>query len=234
MYKNKSILAVVPARGGSKGIKDKNLKKINNISLVGYTGLVLKKISMIDNKIVSTDSVNIKKEALKYGLNAPFLRPNKLSGDRIGDIDVLKHALISSEKFYKKKYNYIMMLQPTSPLRDHRFINKMIKNIIDNKYNAIWSVSKIDLKYHPYKQLIIEDNKLKYHDKKNGKNIIARQQLKPTYIRNGICYIFKSSLIKKGEIIDSNTTFEEVKHDYINIDSIADLKKANDLIKKIR
>ena len=231
MYKKKSILAIVPARGGSKGIKNKNLKKINKITLVGHTGLFLNKISYVDKKIVSTDSIKIKKEAIKYNLEVPFMRPKKLSGDRIGDIDVLKHALNSCEKFYKRKFDYVMMLQPTSPIRVTRFINKMIKKIINNNYNAIWSVSEIDLKYHPFKQLITTNDKLNYHDVRNGKKIVARQQLKTTYIRNGICYIFNRNLIKKNKIIDNNTAFEIVDHDYVNIDILDDLAKAENLMK---
>ncbi len=233
MYKNKKILAVVPARGGSKGIKNKNLRKINNISLVGHVGLILKKIPYVDYKVVSTDSNKIQKEALKYDLNAPFLRPKKISGDRIGDVDVLNHALINSEKFYKKKFDYIMMLQPTSPVRDYKLITKMIRKIIDKGYNAIWSVSICDLKFHPYKQLIIRNNKLSYYDKKNAKNIIARQQLTSTLIRNGICYIYSRNLIKNKKIIDNNSGFEIINHEYANIDTIDDIKKAKNLMSKI-
>ena len=116
MYKNKRVLAVVPARGGSKGVKLKNLKKINNISLIGHVSNVLNNLPIIDNKIVSTDHKDIIKESLKYNIDVPFIRPKKISRDKIGDIEVLFHALNASEKHYKTKFDYIVMLQPTSPL----------------------------------------------------------------------------------------------------------------------
>lgn len=231
MYKNKSILAIVPARGGSKGIKKKNLKKINKISLIGHVGLILKKISFIDNKVLSTDNIDIKKEGIKFDIDVPFMRPKKISGDRVGDIEVLHHALQQSERYYKKKFDYVMMLQPTSPLRNYNQINNMIKKIIDNKYDSIWSISKIDLKYHPFKQLLIKNDKLKFYDQKNGSKIIARQQLSDSYIRNGICYIFARNLIKLKKLINKNSSYEIIDGDYINIDNLDDIIKAKELMK---
>ena len=93
MINGKKILAVVPARGGSKGVHKKNLREIMGIPLVGIAGKTLNLIPEIDYKIVSTDSEEIAFEATNYGLEAPFMRPPELSGDRVGDIPVLKHAL---------------------------------------------------------------------------------------------------------------------------------------------
>lgn len=234
MYKNKRILAVVPARGGSKGIKLKNLKKINNISLIGYVGKVLEKIPFIDNKIVSTDHKKIIKEALKYKIDAPFVRPKKISGDKIGDIDVLLHALNESERIYGIQFDYILMLQPTSPLRNYKIINNMITKAIDKKYDSLWSISEIDIKFHPYKQLLINKNYISYFDEKNGEKIIARQQLNKTYIRNGVCYIFSRNMIKNKKIMNKKTGYEIIKHNYVNIDTLEDVKKANKIVSKIK
>ena len=96
MYKNKRVLAVVPARGGSKGVKLKNLKKINNISLIGHVSNVLNNLPIIDNKIVSTDHKDIIKESLKYNIDVPFIRPNKISRDKT--IIIIAHCLSSIQK----------------------------------------------------------------------------------------------------------------------------------------
>ena len=200
MYKNKKILAVIPARGGSKGIKLKNLKKIQNLSLIGHVGKILKKLTIIDEKVISTDHKGILKEALKHKISTPFVRPKRISGDRIADIEVLSHALIESEKFFQTKFHYIVMLQPTSPFRKFSIINKMIIKAIKFKYDSLWSVSEVDNKFHPYKQLIIKNNRLNYYDQKKANKIIARQQLGKTYIRNGICYIFSRDLIKQKKL----------------------------------
>ena len=93
----KRILAVVPARGGSKGIKLKNLKKINGKSLIQIVSEVILKSKIFTNAVVSTDNNLIRKEALKFGLDVPFIRPKSLSGDFISDVEVLRHALKKSE-----------------------------------------------------------------------------------------------------------------------------------------
>ena len=98
MYKNKRLLAIIPARGGSKGIKLKNLKKINKISLIGHDSNIFKKIKFIDLSLVSTDHPKIIKEAKKYNLKILFKRPKKISGDKIGDLSVIKHSLLNAEK----------------------------------------------------------------------------------------------------------------------------------------
>jgi CMP-N,N'-diacetyllegionaminic acid synthase len=103
MYKNKTVLAVVPARGNSKGLKNKNLKKINGLSLVERAGRILKKIAIIDYSIISSDSNKIIKAAKKSGLEFLFKRPKNISGDKIGDKEVLEHALKTTEKIKKKR-----------------------------------------------------------------------------------------------------------------------------------
>ena len=98
MYKNKRIIAIVPARGGSKGIKHKNIKKLNGIPLIAYTANLIKQVEIIDEAITSTDSKKIANIAKKYDLKVPFLRPTKISGDLISDLQVLDHALMFMEK----------------------------------------------------------------------------------------------------------------------------------------
>ena len=227
----KKILAVVPARGGSKGIRLKNLKKINGKSLIQIVSEVILKSKIFTNAVVSTDNNLIKKEALKFGLDVPFIRPKSLSGDLISDVEVLRHALKKSETFYKVHYDYIMMLQPTSPLRTKKDLLKLASMMNKKKYDAIWTISETDLKFHPLKQLKINDGLLNYWDSK-GKNIIARQQLNPVYHRNGVGYIIsRECLVKKNSIKGNKTGFLLVKTPQISIDTLEDLKKA-EMIKK--
>ena len=222
----KRILAVVPARGGSKGIKLKNLKKINGKSLIQIVSEVILKSKIFTNAVVSTDNNLIRKEALKFGLDVPFIRPKSLSGDFISDVEVLRHALKKSESFYKVQYDYIMMLQPTSPLRTKKDLLKLASMMNKKKYDAIWTISETDLKFHPLKQLKIKDDFLNFWDSK-GKNIIARQQLNSVYHRNGVGYIIsRECLVKKNSIKGSKTGFLLIKTPQISIDTTEDLKKA--------
>ena len=108
MFKKKTVLAIVIARGGSKGIKLKNLRKINNKTLIWHVGRVIKEMKYLDKAIISTDHYKIAKEATKVGIEVPFLRPKKIAGDRISDVAVLRHALSKIEKIDKNSKTYII------------------------------------------------------------------------------------------------------------------------------
>ena len=124
------------------------------------------------------------------------------------------------------------MLQPTSVLRKSSHIDKALNLLVDKKYDAVWSVSKVNFKYHPLKQLRIKKNKLEFFEDK-GKKIISRQQLNNTFIRNGAVYAFtKKIILNDKKILNNKTGFFEIKEKQISIDDYNDLKKARELIKK--
>ncbi len=230
MYKKKKILAVVLARSGSKGIKNKNLKKINNLSLVGHVGLFIKKIKIIDKRIISTNSKKIGKEGKKFNLDFIFDRPKYLSGPKVSDELVLNHALIATEKLTKQKFDVIVSFPPTSPLRKMNDVILSIKRLIDKKYDAVWTVSNVDSKFHPFKSLIIRNKKLSFFSEM-GKKIKYRQQLSKTYFRNGACYVFSRKTVLKKRILTKNTGFVISKTDQISIDDINDLNIARKIMK---
>ena len=117
MIKDKKIIAIIPARGGSKGIKLKNLRKIKGKTLVTIVGNLVSKIKTIDQAVISTDHKKIANYAIKAGLKFYSFRPKKISGDKISDTAVILHALTEAEKIEKIKYDIVVMLHPTSPLR---------------------------------------------------------------------------------------------------------------------
>ena len=230
MYKNKIILAIVPARGNSKGIKNKNLKKIKGLSLVERAGNILKKISWIDYSIISSDSDKIIRAAKRSNLEYIFKRPKNISGDRISDHSVLIHALRAAEKLKKNKIDIILLVQPTSPLRKVIHIKNVIKKIVDEKLDSVWTVSKADLKFHPLKQLILKKNILSHYNKK-GIRIIARQQLNNTYYRNGVVYAVTRELILKNKnLISNKSSGYLINTPQISIDTVKDLKLASQLM----
>ena len=232
MYKNKKILAIIPARGGSKGIKLKNLKTINKIPLVVIAGNFSKKIKFIDQTIVSTDNKSIKRICEKNNLEVPFYRPKFLSGDRVSDIAVIYNVLKAAEKLYRTKYDIILLLQPTSPLRQRIHITTAIKKLVNEKLDAVWSVSKTDTKNHPLKQLNIKNNRLIFYDKK-GKDIIARQQLRNTYQRNGIVYALnRSCVLNQKKLMGNKTGALLIKSPSISIDTQFDIKLCELIINK--
>ena len=226
MNSGKKILAVVPARGGSKGIKLKNIRKIAGIPLVGHAANCINQIKFIDRSIISTDNLKIKEVANKYNLKAPFIRPESLSGDFVSDYEVLIHALNEMEKIDKTIYDIVIMIQPTSPLRLPEHIIESINLLINKNYDSVWTISKTDLKFHPLKQLVIdEQGKLNYFSSESSK-IIARQQLKPVYHRNGICYVItRKCLIEQKNIMGKKAGFLKIEGNHISIDTEEDLNK---------
>jgi CMP-N,N'-diacetyllegionaminic acid synthase len=225
MILGKKIICLIPARGGSKGIKLKNLQKIKNRSLLEIAGRFAKKCNFIDTIFVNSDNKKILNLSKNIGLKT-IKRKKNLSGDRISDYQVISSSL-NYLKDLDLKYDYLIYLQPTSPFRVKKDLLKSLKKIILNKSDSIWSVTKVIDKYHPYK--VLENDKdsfLKLHNN-IGKKIVARQQLKDIYIRNGIFYIFKiKSLLKYKSIYLPKTLKYEIDYEYVNIDNHEDLKKA--------
>jgi len=228
MIGDQRILAVCPARGGSKGIPLKNLKPFRGVPLVATVGQLVAKIREIDRAVVSTDHGEIARVAEESGLAAPFRRPETLSGDRIGDLEVLTNALEEMEAIDGVHYDVVLMLQPTSPLRRVEHVRDTLAMFVDGGFDAVWTVSKTDSKEHPLKQLTVdpEDGRMDYYDPAGAK-IIARQQLTPVYHRNGVAYaIARSCLLEQMNIKGANTGALVIPGHMVSIDTLWDLELA--------
>jgi len=223
---NQSILAVCPARGGSKGIPLKNLVPFLGVPLVARVGHLVAKIPLIDRAVVSTDHPEIADVARQSGLDAPFVRPPELSGDQVSDAQVLIHALQEMERIDRRSYDIIVMLQPTSPLRRAEHVIQAIEKLVAEQWDAVWTVSETDSKGHPLKQLTIDSESLSYYDPM-GKRIIARQQLTPVYHRNGVMYAMTRRCLMNGQsIMGARTGALVLEDDLISIDTMWDLQLA--------
>ncbi len=226
MIDGKRILAVVPARGGSKGIPLKNLQSVAGIPMVSRVGKVLSNLPMIDRSVVSTDHEEIARVAEDAGISAPFRRPSDISGDKIGDIEVLRHALLEMEVIDNVTYDIVLMLQPTSPLRQSKHVSDALTMLIEGAWDAVWTVSITESKSHPLKQLCLHENKLDYYDS-GGQEIIARQQLSPVYHRNGVAYALTRDCLMNQVALLGNRTGALVLHgDFVSIDTEYDIKLA--------
>jgi CMP-N,N'-diacetyllegionaminic acid synthase len=225
LFFKKKVLCIIPARGGSKGLKLKNLRKINKKTLLRYTCEFAKKTRVFDKIIVSTDHAAIKKEAKNCNVEV-IERPKFLSGDYINDYKVIRHVIKNNEEIF----DYIVYLQPTSPIRSIKFFKKKFKETIFKKYESCWSITEIDKKFHPDKILVIKKKKLSLFLKK-GYKFVARQLLSPIYIRNGNFYIFDTkSFLKKKSIYLKKILPAVTKFKTINIDSQKDLIKSRKLL----
>jgi CMP-N,N'-diacetyllegionaminic acid synthase len=224
MISGRSVLAVVPARGGSKGIPLKNLRPVGGRPLVARAGDVATAVHEIDRAIVSTDDDEIARVAEAAGLAAPFRRPDALSGDRIGDFEVLIQALEFMEAFDKTRYDVVVMLQPTSPLRTPEMVSGTIHTLVEGNWDSVWSVSRTDSKAHPLKQLTVTDGVMDYYDPA-GAEVVARQQLSPVYHRNGIAYaITRDCLVEQRSIKGSLAGAYVVEGDHVSIDTEWDIE----------
>ena len=223
------VLAVVPARGGSKGLARKNLLPVGGVPLVARVGDVVRGCPSIDRSVVSTDDEEIAAVAVAAGLDAPFRRPELLSGDRIGDVEVLQHALAATEADDGQHYDVVVMLQPTSPLRTAGQVEGAITRLVDDELDAVWTVSATDGKAHPVKQLQLADGLLAY-DHVDGGRIVARQQLSPLWHRNGIAYVLRRATLEAGALLGARTGGMVVDGPVANIDDAVDLAWAEFLL----
>ena len=233
MIGGRRILAVVPARGGSKGIPLKNLRPVLGVPMVARAGWIARGLGWLDRAVVSTDHEEIARVAEGAGLAAPFRRPEPLSGDRIGDLDVLTHALEEMERIDRVRYDVVVMLQPTSPLRRAEHVTATVEKLVEGDWDAVWTVSETDSKAHPLKQLTVAaDGALGYYDPA-GKAIIARQQLEPVFHRNGIAYaITRDCLTGQRTIMGARSAALVIDGPTLSIDTEEDIALAEFLMQR--
>ena len=221
-------VAIIPARCGSKGFKDKNIAKVDGKTLIEWAIEVAKKSKYIEDIYISTDCKKYEEIALKTGAKSLGLRDKNLASDTAKTYDVVLDLIAK----INKNYDYIVLLQPTSPIRKAKDIDFMIENI--GNFDAMVSVSKID-EPHPHKMKIIEDNKLKPFIKDSSSEI-ARQLLPEVYKLTGAIYLIKyDSFFKEKTFLSENTKPYISDNWNINIDSIDDyllLKTKLDYYKK--
>lgn len=228
-----SVLAIVPARGGSKGIPLKNLREVGGRSLVARVGDLIAEVPEIDRAVVSTDHQGIAQAAEAAGIAAPFRRPEALSGDRIGDLEVLTHALEATEEHDGRLYDVVVMLQPTSPLRRSQQVAAAIRMLVEGGWDSVWTVSPTEFKAHPLKQLTIAGGALDYYHPA-GKTIIARQQLEPVYHRNGVAYVMtRQCLLQQRTILGARAGAIILEGEHVSIDSERDIEAVEAALSRI-
>ena len=190
-------LVVIPARSGSKGLPDKNIKLLNGKPLIHYSIEVAQKVFSNQDICVSTDSQKYISVAEMTGIKVPFLRPEELANDTATTQEVLLHCI----KFYESRdifYDYVLLLQPTSPFRNKIHIEEILK-VEDNSFDMVVSVKKT--KSNPFFNLFYENNE-GYLQKINNFKSTRRQDCPSVYEYNGSMYLIKVSSLK-NELISS-------------------------------
>lgn len=227
MINDKKVLALVPARGGSKGIKHKNIYPLNGKPLLNYTLEAAKESKYIDKIIVSTDDNEIAAVSEKCGVAVPSLRPEKLSGDTVKSIDV---ALYELEKVKGEGYDILVFLQPTSPLRRSSDIDAALETFIANGERSTVSVSPVSDNPVLMRTIGRDGKMTKLLD---ASSTVRRQDMKEYYRVNGAIYVNSISEITPDTSLNDNEIPYVMSAEHsIDIDEMADIRVAEAFINK--
>jgi len=233
------IISVIPARGGSKGLPGKNIVLLKKKPLLAYTIEASIASGYIARTVVSTDSEEIRRVALKYKAQAPFLRPAELATDTAHSPDVVEHAVKFYEETLKEKFDIVIMLQPTSPFRTAKHIDQAVEKFLSVPgLDSLISVKKQE--YPPWWMFKIEKNRLAAaFEFKKGTNVfnLERQQFPAVYRPNGAIYITWRKYLRKTISLvnpENNGFYIMENKDSIDIDTPADLYEAEILLKNNR
>lgn len=199
-----NILITICARGGSKGVKGKNIRLLAGEPLIAYTIATAKRWGKASNVVCSTDSEEIAEVARKFGAEVPFLRPADLASDTAGKIPAIRHALQACEKIYREKYDLVIDLDATSPIREVEDLNKCLE--IFKEKNADVLLSVVESRKNPYFNMLElnEEGFAKISQTKGGERarILRRQDAPKVYDVNASVYVYSRSFL----LDESNTT----------------------------
>lgn len=228
MYESNKILALIPARGGSKGIKNKNIVDLRGCPLIAYSITSSLESKYIDSTVVSTDSTEIADIAKAYGASVPFMRPAKLASDDAKTIDTVLHTIKMLEKA-GKKFDVLILLQPTQPLRTAADIDDAIEHFFQNKKICLASVSLAE--DHPLLMRTI-DSRGYLLPLLDENSTCRRQDMKKYYKINGCIYInCISELSERTSFNDNQAAFIMKPEHSVDIDEMKDVYLAEYYLK---
>jgi len=220
------VLAVIPARGGSKGVPRKNIRPVGGKPLIAYTiepALAVK--NRLHRLIVSTDDAEIADVAMRYGAEAPFLRPADLGGDRVPMVPVLQHAVRTIEEQDGIQLDWVLLLQPTCPFRAPQDIQTALDLAEAGGCDSVISVVRV-LAHHPILMKKIEQDQLLPFMIEEKEGTRRQDYTPPAYMRNGSIY-----LTRRNNLMENNSIWGQVIRPYImpeersvNVDSELDMK----------
>jgi len=228
-----NILCTICARGGSKGIKNKNIKELHGKPLIAYTIEQAKESGLFEHIVISTDSDDIAKVAEEYGAEVFFKRSEEMASDTAGKLDVIKDAFRRSEEYYNKKFDYLIDLDATAPLRNVDDIVNSFNQFKEN--NNVNLITAMPGRRSPYFNLVEEDKNGKvYLSKKLDNAIVRRQDAPKSYDMNASIYIWKRDIILNEKVLFLEDTglYVMPEERSIDIDTELDYKFVEFLMKE--
>lgn len=228
------ILGIIPARGGSKGVPDKNLKELAGKPLLAYSAEVAHTSGLIDRLVLSTDSEEIAQLGRSLDIEVPFMRPTELAQDDTAMLPVLQHTV---KKLEEEGWmaDIIVLLQPTSPLRKARHISAAVEKLQAEACDSVVSVVEIPELFAPQKALRAQNGYLKFW-LPEGKSITRRQQLEPAYAREGTVYVFWRDVLMEQNSIYGEKCLALIlsAEESMNLDDREDWQRAEEMLKYVR
>ena len=226
-WQGRTVLAVVPARGGSKGVPRKNMAEVGGLSLIARTAAVIKALPWIDRALISTDDPDFAAEAQQHGLDAPFLRPVELSTDTAHAADVWIHAWLAAEAQHGVRFEISVYLQPTSPFRTPVHVEATVRAMIEGGSAAACTVSRVPGHFTPQKLLLRDDAGRLSFFAADGAQHKNRQTIPPYWYRNGYCYAaLRRTVIERRHIVEEDCIGVPIDEAIVNIDDPFELEIA--------
>jgi CMP-N-acetylneuraminic acid synthetase len=226
------ILGVIPARGGSKSVPRKNIALLHGKPLLAYTIEAAQGSQRLTHTVVSSEDADILEIARKYGAATPFVRPAELASDEAPTLPVVRHAVSEMERLENLTYDYIVLLQPTTPLRRPSDIDAALDKLIATGADSVVSVCEVGA-YHPARMRQIVDDRLVELPMREPKEMLRRQELPPVYIRNGAIYAARRDLVmlENSLIGHDSRPYIMPEERSVNIDSRLDFLLAEILLR---
>jgi CMP-N,N'-diacetyllegionaminic acid synthase len=220
-----SHIAVIPARSGSKGIPDKNMRTLWGQSLIAWAAQCAHQTGLFSQVILSTDSKTYAEEGLRHGCVVPYLRPPELAVDSAPTAPVLLDLI--DQVAGAAEWETLTLLEPTCPLRTPEMVTECFQLFAARPTDQYCvTVSQVPGHYHPLKQLVMNtDQQLAYYDTE-GETIYSRHQLNPTFVRNGAAYVLNCKLFQEtGQIIHGQGRGLIIQTPLVNLDTMDDLER---------
>ena len=226
------VLFIITARGGSKGVPKKNIKKLGNIPLIAYKIIAAQKCKFDSRIIVSTDDKEIADIALQYGADVPFMRPQYLAEDNSSSMDVIEHTMNWVKKNDENKYDYVCMLEPSSPFASYKDLDNALELLEKTKADTLLGVKEVEVNRCFIHSLDENGRMSKFYDVIKDMKSVRRQDQLTEYTMNGCMYIAKWDYFEKNKLFHSTNCMPYIMsgETSIEIDTMWDYKLASWLV----
>jgi len=219
-------LALIPARSGSKAVRGKNIRQIENSSLLARAIAVARETGLFDRIFVSTDSPEYAREAEHEGVETPWLRPAEFATDTALVTDTIRHTVETFAQ-HGERFDTVALLEPTSPLRLAEDITRVVHAAEAEGWDAAFTVSAVPVHFHPLKQFQLDPDGAATFVMDRASPNVNRQSLSQTFIRNGVAYAVRSAaFLQTGSIHGTRARAIEIDRPVVSIDTEEDFAAA--------